>query len=158
MVQTNESAYSLYYKEKDYCDKHYIHVSSKNTKIEYTNRIGYLTGIYVKIASPKYYIKDIKEKLNITEKLIDVKKEFIYEKGKYSKVLMVYATENDADQINEEFSKLKLGYYQYVSYKKISSDKRLGSIHYNEMINIKARYEILFDASLNERVLVESRR
>ena len=81
-VKTNESAYSLYMKEKDYCEKYHIHVLSKNTIMEYTTKIGFLTGTYVKVASLKYYISDLQRRLDINCNLIKVKKEYTYDKGK----------------------------------------------------------------------------
>ena len=110
-IKTTETAYSLYLKEQEYCTKYNIHVSSKNTIMEYTNRIGFLTGTYVRIASPKYYIADLTKRLNIREKIIDVKKEYTYEKGQRSKVLVIYATEEKADQINEQLSTIKSKQY-----------------------------------------------
>jgi len=157
-VQTNESAYSLYSKEQEYCQKYNIHVSSKNTIMEYTTKIGFLTGTYVKIAAPKYYISDIKNRLAITNNVIEVKKEYTYDKGKRSKVLVIYAIENVADQIDEQLKNLKSKRYRYLSYKLNTSDERMGAMHYNDVINIKARYETLIGASLDERILVESRR
>ena len=75
--------------------------------MEYTNRIGFLTRTYVRIAAPKYYIADLTQRLNIKEKIIDVKKEYTYDKGQRSKVLVIYATEEQADQINEQLSTIK---------------------------------------------------
>ena len=45
-----------------------------------------------------------------------------------------------------------------MSYKLNTSDERMGAMHYNDVINIKARYETLIGASLDERILIESRR
>jgi len=157
-VKTNESAYSLYMKEKDYCEKYHIHVSSKNTIMEYTTKIGFLTGTYVKVASPKYYISDLQRRLDINCNLIEVKKEYTYDKGKRSKVLVVYAIEKEAEKIDEMLKMLKTKRYRYLSYKLNTSDERMGAMHYNDVINIKARYETLIDASLDERILIESRR
>jgi len=37
-------------------------------------------------------------------------------------------------------------------------EERLASMYFNDMKNIKAWYESMFNASLNERIMVESRR
>jgi len=157
MVKTKKTAYELYLSEEKYYQDYNIHISSKNTIMEYTTKIGFLTGTYVKIAAPKHYIKDIRQKLNVKDKIIDVKKEYTYDKGKRSKVLVVYATEESADQIDKQLGNIKSKRYRYVSYKRTSSDSRLASMHYNDMINRKARYETLVNASLNERIMIESR-
>ena len=73
-MKTDKSTYLLYTDEKNYCDSRYIKVSTKRTKMEYTNIIGYLTGPYVKLSSIDYYIKDIYKKLNLANKLTDIRK------------------------------------------------------------------------------------
>jgi len=93
-VYTNQSIYKLYNEQKEVCYKYRIRISTKRTNMEYTKRIGFLTGLYVRIASPVYYLLDIKKKLKIDAGIIEVKKEYIYERGKRSKVLMVYAIES----------------------------------------------------------------
>ena len=154
-MKTEASAFNLYCSQKEYCDDKKIKVSTKNTILEYTNKIGYLSDTYVKLASPKYYIDDLKEKLQIDEGLIDIKKEFTYEKGKRSKVLSVYAITSAAKEINEKLCIAKFSRYKYISYKNTTSDTRLASMHTNEMKNIKARYETIFNTSLKDIVLVE---
>lgn len=158
MVKTNESAYALYSKEQDYCQKFNIHVSSKNTIMEYTTKIGFLTGTYVKIAASKYYITDIKRRLDINENVIEVKKEYTYDKGKRSKALVIYATENEAEKIDKKLKNMKSKRYRYLSYRLNTSEDRMGAMHYNDVINIKARYETLIDASLDESIMIESKR
>ena len=61
--------------------------------MKYTKKIGFLVGTYVKIALPKYYIIELSNTLEITNKIIDIKKGFTYEKSFQSKVLVVYAVE-----------------------------------------------------------------
>jgi len=93
-VYTNQSTNKLYHEQKEVCDKYRIRISTKRMNMEYTKRIGFLTGPYVRIASPVYYLLDIKKKLKIDTEIIEVKKEYTYERGKRSKVLMVYAIES----------------------------------------------------------------
>ena len=66
---------------------------------------------------------------------------------------MVYVISSEAMKINEEFSKLMLSRYRYVSYKKSTLEERLESMHFNEMKNVKAYYETLFNISLKDRVM-----
>ena len=47
LVKITASAFNLYYNQKDYCDDNKSKVSTKNTILEYTNKIGYLSDIYV---------------------------------------------------------------------------------------------------------------
>ena len=74
MVKSEASAFQLYQNQKEYCEKYNIKLSSKNTILEYTQRIGYLSDTYVKLASPKYYIKELNQKLQIEDGQIDIKK------------------------------------------------------------------------------------
>jgi len=154
-IKTKETAYSLFTNEKDYCRKHNIYVSAKNTIMEFTNKIGFLIQTYVKIASPKYYIDDLSKKINVTEKIIDVRKAYTYDKGERSKVLVVYATENEASSINNKLSNAKYDRYKYISYKGSSSDVRLVAMQANDMKQLPARYEIMYNASLTERLNVD---
>ena len=73
-----------------------ITIGSKNTYVEYTKKIGFLVGAYVKIALPKYYIKELSKILGIPKKVLDIKKSFAYEKGLRSRVLIAYAIERRA--------------------------------------------------------------
>jgi len=120
-VYTNQSIYKLYNEQKEVCHKYRIRISTKRMNIEYTKRIGFLTGPYVRIASSVYYFFDIKKKLKIGTGIIEVKKEYTYERGERSKVLMVYAIESLAQQIDKMFSNLELERYKYVSYRMSNS-------------------------------------
>ena len=159
-VKSDKTAYELCMDQKDFCDKHLIKVSTKRTIMEHVNKIGCITGPYAKLASADYHIEDINKRLKLSEGLIGIKKEHTCERRKRSKVLAVYAIEKNASQINEDFSKLTntSTRYQFISYRKTTSEERLASMHHNEMINIKARCESLFNASLKELVFVSSRR
>ena len=157
-VKTDKSAYALYENQQEYCDKYKIKVTTRRTTMEYVNKIGYLTGTYVKLASSEYYIEDINSRLGISNGIVDIKKEYTYEKGKRSKVLMVYVISSQVKQVLDGMSKMKTTRYKFVSYKHTTSEERLASMHYNDMKNIKAKYESLNNAMLKERIMVESRR
>ena len=64
-MHTLATACTSYQIEKDYCEQNNIRIGLKNTSMEYTKKIGFLVGTYVKIASPKYYITELS---NILEK------------------------------------------------------------------------------------------
>ena len=159
-VKSDKTACDLCMDQKDFCDKYLIKVSTKRTIMEDVNKIGHITGPHVKLASADYCIEDINKRLKLSEGLIDIKKECTRERRKRSKVLAVYAIERNASQINEDFSELTntSTRYQFISYRKTTSEERLASMCHNEVTNIKARYESLFNASLKELVFVSSRR
>ena len=147
-LKSNNTAYNLYQDQKEFCNKYLIKVSTKRTMMEYANKIGYLTGTYDKLAPVEYYMNDISRRLKLSEGIIDVKKEFTFERNIKSKVLAVYAIKSKASEINEEFSKLINTRCQFISCRKTSSEERLASMHHNEMTNLKARHESLCNASL----------
>jgi len=158
IMKLNASAFQLYHNQKNYCDKNQIKLSSKNTILEYTSRVGFLSDTYIKLASPKYYIKDLNQKLQIKEGKIDIKKEYTYKKGQRSKVLIVYTISSEAKTINERLCKAKFSRYKYISYKNTTSDIRLASMHSNEMKNLKAKYETIYNMSLTDYVLIAETR
>jgi len=116
--------------------------------LEYTSRVGFLSDTYVKLASLKYYIKDLNQKLQIKEGKIDIKKEYTYEKGQKSKVLTVYAITSEAKMINKKLCQIKFSHYKYISYKNTTSEVRIASMHSNEIKNLKAKYETIYNTSL----------
>ena len=86
-----------------------------------------------------------------------MKKEHTYDKGERSKVLTVHAIEREAENIDEKLKRLKSKRHRHSSYKLHSSDERVGAMHCNDVINVKARCETLIDASLNEKIMIENR-
>ena len=73
-VKTNRSTYQLHHLEKEYCDKNAMHVSTKNTQNAHTKRIGFITSTHVKLASTKYYNKELSAKGQIDKTLFEIKK------------------------------------------------------------------------------------
>ena len=80
----------------------------------------------------------MKHKLNVKERLINVKKEHTCDKGKQSKVLALCATQEIAEQVDAQLSEIKSARHRHVSCKKTSSDSRLASMHYDDVVNKKA--------------------
>ena len=75
--------------------------------IEYAKRVGFSTCLYVKIASPKQYIKELNKYLEIDKGLIDVKKETKFERGSRSKLLVIYIIELKVKEIDKLLYLLK---------------------------------------------------
>ena len=67
---------------------------------------------------------------------------------------MIYTIESNAKEINKLLYNLKSPRYKYISYKNTSSKERLAVMHFNEMKNVKAWYEILFKVKLNHAIMV----
>ena len=155
-VKTSLTAYELYQREREYCDKINVRIGSKNTCMEYTKKIGFLVGAYVKIASPKYYINELSNIIETTQKVIDIKKSYTYEKGLRSRVLVVYAIESEAKEIDEWLSeKVQEKRYRYISYRNSPSQEKLSAMYFNDMKNVKAKYETLFNVQLKDEVMYD---
>ena len=50
---------------------------------------------------------------------------------------MLHATQEIAEQVDTQLSKIKSARHRHMSCKKTSSDSRLASMHYNNMVNKK---------------------
>ena len=57
---------------------------------------------------------------------------------------------SNIDDINKELISMQFKGMKYLLHKCSSPTQRVGVMHCNEMINIKARYELLHNASLKE--------
>jgi len=147
------TAYELYQAEKQYCDQNKIRIGSKNTVMEYTKKIGFLVGTYVRVASLKYYIDELKKILKTSAKVIDIKKGVTWEKGLKTKALIVYAIEREAKVIDEILiENVKNMRYRYISYRNSPSQEKMAAMHHNEMANGKAKYETLYNINLKDEV------
>ena len=157
-LKTGFNAYKLYMNQRKYCDSNRIKIATKRTKDEYTKKIGFLSGAYVKLASPEVCIKEITTKMNLSDYVIDIAKEFTYEKKDRSKVLVVYAVESMATQINDTLCKMTSPRYLYCSYKNTDPNERETAMYRNDRHNINAKYESIYNANLEDKVWVESNR
>ena len=77
----------------------------------------------------------------------------MFERDTKSKVFMVYALDNEAQYINKQIYDNTFKGFQYLSYKFDNSSSRMEAMHANEMINVKARFEILYGAKVDDIVL-----
>ena len=73
--------------------------------MEYTRRIGFLVGPYIQLALANSYIDKINEMLNLDKGMIEIKKKFSYKKDVSSKVLILYAIEDETNEIDSKMIK-----------------------------------------------------
>ena len=130
-VKTENTTYDLYENQKEFCDKYLIKVSTKRSDFEHVNKVGHLTGTHVKLASEEYYINDISKRLKLKDGTINIKKEHTYERGKRSKVLTVHVIQSKVATVTDQLSTLTNTRYQFISYRKTTSEERLASMHHN---------------------------
>ena len=142
----------MYQNQKDYCEQNNISISTKKTDLEYTKRIGFLSGTYVQLASPEYHIDEIIKEMKLQDCSIDIKKRFTYEHNSRSKVLSIYAVQDEADEIDEVLCKIQSPRYRYLSYRRAILEERLAVMHHNDVKNIKTHFEILYGVNLKDEV------
>ena len=151
-VKSNATAFQLYKNQQKLCDEKFIKVSMKKTDMEHVQRIGFITSPYVQLASPDVYVQEINSTAMIDRGIIEIKKHITYEKGMASKVLMIYALVSEAKEIDERIYSTRFKRFKYMSYKLSDPSQRIGAMHRNEMVNIKSRYETLYDTNIDDEV------
>jgi len=151
-VYTTYTAYQLYKHQSKIFETENMKISTKRTIMQYTKRIGFLTGPYVQLASVQEYEQQLYDVLNIEKGAIEIKKELIYESGAKTKALVLYAVENRAKELDAQLYSNQQKNFKYVSFKIAPSSYRLGAMQMNEWVNMKARFEILYNADKNEIV------
>ena len=93
--------------------------------------------------------------LQIPEGIVEVRKEVIYQKNYKSKYLVIYSIQSLWKQIDEQ---LQIASFQsgqhtkYISFKYTSPDIKLGTLHSNNISNIVAKYEVLYNININDKV------
>ena len=90
--------------------------------------------------------------------MIKLRKETIYQNNYKSKVLVIHSILLRAKEVDQQLIILNLWdnkYTRYVSFKETSTKTRLGALYTYNMINIKLKFEILEDISVNQLVIVK---
>ena len=67
-------------------------------------------------------------------------------------MLAIYSILSCTEEIDQQLMMLNLwdgNHSQYVSFKETNTDIRLGALHTNNIVNIKAKFEILEDVLVN---------
>jgi len=152
-VKTTINTYQLYQDQQSLCQSSKIKISTKKTEMgQYIQRIGFLTGPHVRLASSDHYVKEINNKALIHRGCIEIKKQSTHEKGSLTKALVVYAVTDEAKSIDEKIFNTVFKRFRYISYKVSDSAQRLAAMYNNEFINVKSHFETLYNVSLNDTV------
>ena len=152
-LKTKLKVFQLCSAVKELCAKYHVKIEGKKTNKGFTKRIGFIVGPHVESASNEHYATQLVESINESMDVLEVKKQVTFDRKLRSKVLIVHGLEDEANRIDVELSSKKYPGFRYVSYKSSTMQQRLAAMHYNDVINIKSRYEILFDASVVDKVL-----
>ena len=137
-VKTDKSTFQLHQEQKDFCTNYSMRISTKNTEMVHTKRLSCIIGPNVQLAASEICANQINNKAGFDPNMIEIKKRFTYEKGTSSKVLMIYAVQDEASAIDNAMFNAEFDRFQHVSYKLSTSSQQLGAMHLNEMINIKS--------------------
>ena len=92
--------------------------------------------------------------MKLEEGIIEIKKEFIYEKDVRSKVLTINVASSHSKKKVEMLTQLKIYGIRHASLKHASSEERLATMHCDKMKNVKARRETLFN--VRKRQLIKT--
>jgi len=90
--------------------------------------------------------------------VIKIKKETVYQNNYKSRVLVIYSVLLRVEEINNQLMEMSLwegNHTRYVSFKATNADIRLGALYTNNMVNIRDKYEILDNVSVNQLVTVD---
>ena len=89
----------------EFCTKNNISVTTRTTGFKHTRKVGFLTGVTLKIVSTTWYRDEIQKQLGILEGIIEIKKETIYQNN-YK--LVIYSVLSHAEDIDQQLMILKL--------------------------------------------------
>lgn len=151
-VKTKAIACDFHVAVEGYYNKNNARVISKNTVMDCANKLGFFIGPHMQLADPKHCIKDMNEKIQLDKGIIGIKKQCALKKRRREMVLMTYAIESKAKEVNELMGNTEDPKHRYASCRNVSSDERLAATHFNSMKNIKARCETLFNVNAQEAV------
>ena len=79
-VKIDLIAVKLYKAQEQMYNKQKLKVMTKEIKIEYMYRNGFIVGPNIQLADTKKYIKEINKNINIDEGILEIRKNFMYEK------------------------------------------------------------------------------
>ena len=90
--------------------------------------------------------------------MIEIKKETVYQNNYKLRVLVIYSVLLRAEEIDNQLIEMNLwegNHTRYVLFKATNADIRLGALYTNNMVNIRDKYEILENVSVNQLVTVD---
>ena len=125
---------------------------AKRTDMEHIKRIGFIIGPSLKIATPKNYEEKIYNATQLEEGMIEIKKKITFEQNSKSRVFMVYELEDEAANIDEQMCDATFDGFKHLSYKLDQPMAQIAAIHANDVLNVKARFEMLHGAKVDDEV------
>ena len=68
--------------------------------MKYTKHIRIISEAYIKLASTKKYNTILTNEIQILNNLLEIRKQYVYEKNMRSKMIVVYAIEKEVQEID----------------------------------------------------------
>ena len=130
----------------------------KLTRVEYMKKIGFVEGINYRIALTKQYKEYLEIIGDIEEGVIEIKKEWVYQQGYRSKVLVVYSVLSQSEKVDYQLMNNSLqdsDYTKYVSFKNIDPKVQLGMLYSNNLVEVKEKYEVLEGVSVINVAIIQ---
>ena len=89
--------------------------------------------------------------------MIEIEKKFTYEKNIRAKVMILYAIDDEAKEIDSKMIQFISKRVKYVSYKYTSLAERLAAIYTNEIMNMKFWFETFHNVKMKDKVLIDKK-
>ena len=141
-VQTTKRVKDLNTNQVDFCIENKTSLLMKLTRVEYMKKIGFVEGINYRIALTKQYKEYLEIIGDIEEGVIEIKKEWVYQQGYRSKVLVVYSVLSQSEKVDYQLMNNSLqdsDYTKYVSFKNIDPKVQLGMLYLNNLVKVKRK-------------------
>ena len=111
---------------------------------KYAVRVGYFVGVNTQFTNAMYYKWKVAKKYKHYDKILEIKKEYIFEKDYKSKCLTIYAIQSKQEIIDKELQDFYLGnsfQFKYIFFCNSILDMRLGALHINNIANVPVKFE-----------------
>ena len=151
-LKTVNSTIQLHSNQRKTCNDKKMKLMAKRTDMEHVKRIGFIVGPCLKIATPKTYEEKIYKESQLEKGMIEIKKKITVEQNLKSRVFMVCALEDEAEYIDEQMCETTFTGFKYLSFKLNQPLVRIAAMHANDMQNVKARFETLYGAKIDDEV------
>ena len=156
-LKTVNSTIQLYSNQRKMCNDKKMKLMAKRTDMEHVKRIGFIVGPCLKIATPKTYEGKIYKESQLEKGMIEIKKKITVEQNLKSRVFMAHALEDEAECIDEQMCETTFNGFKCSSFKLNQPMVRIAAMHANDVLNVKARFETLCGAKVDDEVLKDGK-
>ena len=88
---------------------------------------------------------------------MEIKNQLTFEREERTKALALHVVEDEADEIDKMLYSTSFKKFKHASYERSTAPQRLGAMHSNEVMNVKARHETSCEVKLNDVVAKEEK-